>query len=299
MSKVGTHAGREAIRAWANKLVPFNQKKLDLMRGDGIKSSIAKTMSRPSTRKALFLGGASATLMGAVAPVDRAIPKACARSIAALGAVSLASSLTLFERQLLWAMNTQSRQSKLAKTAMDESLTGVRKDLLREIDKIDKKLKTVGQAGGTQAHPIAQESAWRQRQIPSALSPLGESILDFAERSTLFVLPLDEVHECIEFLDSIGCEGARCIDVETSSVQRDIGQFNDIVISAKGIPMKEISPILPAAWISKNARVRVLDNRERALELMNRLNWSTGTRFSSLPTTDLDIAEFARVRTLS
>lgn len=296
---MGTHAGREAIRAWANKLVPFNQKKLDLMRGDGIKSSIAKTMSRPSTRKALFLGGASATLMGAVAPVDRAIPKACARSIAALGAVSLASSLTLFERQLLWAMNTQSRQSKLAKTAMDESLTGVRKDLLREIDKIDKKLKTVGQAGGTQAHPIAQESAWRQRQIPSALSPLGESILDFAERSTLFVLPLDEVHECIEFLDSIGCEGARCIDVETSSVQRDIGQFDDIVISAKGIPLKEISPILPAAWISKNARVRVLDNRERALELMNRLNWSTGTRFSSLPTTDLDIAEFARVRTLS
>lgn len=296
MSKVGIHAGREAIRAWANKFVPFNQKKLDLMRGDGIKSSIAKTMSRPSTRKALFLGGASATLMGAVAPVDRAIPKACARSIAALGAVSLASSLTLFERQLLWAMNTQSRQSKLAKTAMDESLTGVRKDLLREIDK---KLKTVGQAGGTQAPPIAQESAWKQRQIPSALSPLGESILDFAERSTLFVLPSDEVHECIEFLDSIGCEGARCIDVETSSVQRDIGQFNDIVISAKGIPLKEISPILPAAWISKNARVRVLDNRDRALELMNRLNWSTGTRFSSLPTTDLDIAEFARVRTLS
>lgn len=296
MSKVGIHAGREAIRAWVNKFLPINQRKFDLLRRDRIESSITKTMSRPSTRKALFLGGASATLIGAVAPVDRAIPKACARSIAALGAVSLASSLTLFERQLLWAMNTQSRQSKLAKTAMDESLTGVRKDLLREIDR---RLKTVGQAGETQAQPIAQESAWRQRQIPSALSPLGESILDFAERNTLFVLPSDEVHECIEFLDYIGCEGARCIDVETSSVQRDIGQFNEIVISAKGISLKEISPILPAAWISKNARVRVLDNRDRALELMNRLNWSTGTRFSSLPTTDLDIAEFARVRTIS
>ena len=295
MNRVNFRSGKNRVRSLMRGAKSFVAKSARVVRRNDLQTLTARGLSSPSLRKALFGGGAVSLLAGAAVPQIGPRTKMVGQVFGALGAVGLFGSIALLERQVLWTTTSNLRRAVSQGDAVEDQLAAFRKGVQEDFKRSLTKTQAVKTSGGRNEDRV---SFAKSAKVPSVLLPLGDELLAIGEKSVLVILPEDQIPECAEFFKEFGLDSPHYVALETDEVQQDVGQYEEIIICLKEAESSEVSSILPAAWINKSARVRVVHNHGDSLDAIENLNCSTGTHFSKLPTKDSQITELVRVRHL-
>lgn len=295
MNRVNIRSGKNRARSLVRDVKGFVTKSAHSVRKNDLQTLTVRSLDQPSARKALFGCGAVSLITGAAVPQIGHRSKMVGQVFGALGVVGLFGSVALFERQVLWTATSTLRRTVSQGEAADSRLSSFRKGIQEDFNRGFTKVQAVKPSAGRVEDQVDLE---KRAKVPSVLLPLGDELLSIGRKNALVILPEGRITECVEFFKEAGLDSLRFVALETNEIQRDIGQYEEIIVCLKEADLSKISSILPAAWINKSARVRVVHNHGDPLDAIENLNCSTGTHFSKLPAEDSQITELVRVRHL-